>query len=263
MGYDKVIDSAKLDACCTAEANAIRAKTGSSAQITYDWANSKGFADAIAAISGGGNGIQIVVPSTYDQLEYIANDGISYIDTGIVWTATKKIEISYCVDIDNNTDTGWAHIFGSAGCFIQFSNGSYGTSGKTANILINENSYQSSIMPLFPPVVLTVTNTTIKARAIYSLIDDEMTIHSQAGSSVTATTKGIAIFTRHKENDTVDYTIKNMWLYRWKVYDNDTLVQDLVPAMRKSDDVIGLYDVVSGNFFTNAAGSGSFSGGAL
>lgn len=50
----ELVDASKLDACCTAEANAIRAKTGSSAQIAYDWANSKGFADAIAAISGGG-----------------------------------------------------------------------------------------------------------------------------------------------------------------------------------------------------------------
>ena len=48
----ELVDASKLDACCTAEANAIRAKTGSSAQIVYDWANSKGFADAIAAISG-------------------------------------------------------------------------------------------------------------------------------------------------------------------------------------------------------------------
>ena len=50
----ELVDASKLDACCTAEANAIRAKTGNSAQIAYDWANSKGFADAIAAIPTGG-----------------------------------------------------------------------------------------------------------------------------------------------------------------------------------------------------------------
>ena len=56
MSVDKLIDSTKLDACCTAEANAIRAKTGGSSQLSYDWANSKGFADAIAAIPSGGGG---------------------------------------------------------------------------------------------------------------------------------------------------------------------------------------------------------------
>ena len=54
MSVDKLIDSTKLDACCTAEANAIRAKSGGSAQIAYDYANNKGFADAIAAIPSGG-----------------------------------------------------------------------------------------------------------------------------------------------------------------------------------------------------------------
>ena len=52
----ELVDASKLDVCCTAEANAIRAKTGSSAQIAYDWANSKGFADAIDAIPTGGGG---------------------------------------------------------------------------------------------------------------------------------------------------------------------------------------------------------------
>lgn len=52
MAIDKAIDSARLGACCTAEANAIRAKTGGSSPIAYDWANGKGFADAIAAIGG-------------------------------------------------------------------------------------------------------------------------------------------------------------------------------------------------------------------
>lgn len=30
---EKIVDATKLDACCTAEANAIRAKTGSAASI--------------------------------------------------------------------------------------------------------------------------------------------------------------------------------------------------------------------------------------
>jgi len=53
---EMLIDGAKLDACLDAEADAIRAKTGGSSPIPYDYANNKGFADAIAAIpSGGGN----------------------------------------------------------------------------------------------------------------------------------------------------------------------------------------------------------------
>lgn len=50
----ELVDANKLDACCTAEANAIRTKTGGSSPITFDYANNKGFADAIAAIPTGG-----------------------------------------------------------------------------------------------------------------------------------------------------------------------------------------------------------------
>ena len=54
-----LIDKTKDSACKSAEADVIRAKTGGSAQIAYDWANNKGFADAIAAIPSGGGGLNV------------------------------------------------------------------------------------------------------------------------------------------------------------------------------------------------------------
>ena len=56
---EMLVDGAKLDACNTAEADAIRAKTGGTDPIPYDFTNNKGFADAIAAIpSGGGDTLE-------------------------------------------------------------------------------------------------------------------------------------------------------------------------------------------------------------
>lgn len=54
MAVDKAIDSAKLNAALTYEAGRIRAKTGGSANINFDYANEKGFGDAIDAIPTGG-----------------------------------------------------------------------------------------------------------------------------------------------------------------------------------------------------------------
>lgn len=51
MAYDKIIDSAKLDGALTATADAIREKTGDTAQI--QWNESTGFASAISAIESG------------------------------------------------------------------------------------------------------------------------------------------------------------------------------------------------------------------
>lgn len=51
-------------------------------------------------------------------------------------------------------------------------------------------------------------------------------------------------------------------IYSCRIYNNDVLIRDFVPAMRKSDNVVGLYDRVSGTFFTNA-GTGSFIAGPV
>jgi len=58
---EMLVDSTKLDACLDAEADAIRAKTGGSADIPFDYANNKGFADAIAAIPSGGGSLPSVI----------------------------------------------------------------------------------------------------------------------------------------------------------------------------------------------------------
>lgn len=69
---EMLVNSTKLDACLDAEADAIRAKTGGSTDLTFDFANNKGFADAIAAIPSGGS-------PTYEWkklAEYTANESV-------------------------------------------------------------------------------------------------------------------------------------------------------------------------------------------
>lgn len=53
MAYDKVVDSAALDAAMTYTANRIRNKTGGTDQIAWD--SAKGFSDAVDAIPTGGS----------------------------------------------------------------------------------------------------------------------------------------------------------------------------------------------------------------
>lgn len=65
MAYDKVIDSAALDAGMTATANAIREKTGQAGAIP--WENDKGFSAAVAGIQvGGGSGGETFPQKLYE-----------------------------------------------------------------------------------------------------------------------------------------------------------------------------------------------------
>lgn len=86
MAY-KIVDAAKLDACQLAEADAIRAKTGGAAPIPYDWENSKGFSDAIAAIPTGGN-----TPTEIKRISIIEN-GITMEDV------TNYANVEIAVDV--------------------------------------------------------------------------------------------------------------------------------------------------------------------
>ena len=52
MAFDKVIDSTQLDAAMSYTADRIRAKTGGTDQMAWD--STKGFGDAVDAITGGG-----------------------------------------------------------------------------------------------------------------------------------------------------------------------------------------------------------------
>jgi hypothetical protein len=64
MAYDKVIDSAVLEANLKTVADAIRAKAGTSGSLSFP----AGFAEAIAAIEAGGGGASAwgtVTPSSY------------------------------------------------------------------------------------------------------------------------------------------------------------------------------------------------------
>lgn len=74
MAFDKVIDSAQLDAGLTTIANAIREKAG----VNDNFAFPAGFAEAIAAIEAGGGG------------------GIAY---GTIQTSTDTIELTITHDL--------------------------------------------------------------------------------------------------------------------------------------------------------------------
>lgn len=74
MAYDKLVDSAQLDENLTSIANAIRAKTGNSAQLQFP----NGMVDAIGGISSGGaelTAIEVYVADLTDATSYTITKG--------------------------------------------------------------------------------------------------------------------------------------------------------------------------------------------
>lgn len=56
------------------------------------------------------------------------------------------------------------------------------------------------------------------------------------------------------------FNVGEMWLYGAKSYDNGVLTHELFPVERQSDGELGLFDAMTGKFYTNS-GSGSFEKG--
>lgn len=92
MAYDKVVDSAKIDAGLTEVADAIRAKGGTTDQLAFP----AGFKAAVEALpAGGADGIKIIKQNLVDVGKTIENQ---YYNRGVLeeyngWSATQLIPI--------------------------------------------------------------------------------------------------------------------------------------------------------------------------
>ena len=84
----------------------------------------------------------------------------------------------------------------------------------------------------------------------YELNKDELVIKDYGSITLGATSISsctICILGKAHNNSKSDAYFKS-----FKVYDGDTILYDLVPCYRKSDNVIGMYDVVTKRFLTNS-----------
>lgn len=74
------------------------------------------------------------------------------------------------------------------------------------------------------------------------------------------TNMNMLIFSSSRGSDSPTSPKSIMRLWYLKIYDNGTLVRDMIPCYRKSDNEIGMYDIVNNVFYTNQ-GTGTFSKG--
>jgi len=191
----------------------------------------------------------------YTQLEYIESTGTQYIDTGIVptnynWSASFRMSASgwgkYFFGMGTTNGSGYwggngyqLGIAGSAG------SSSWGgaSSNTTAGILgVSQNVFYNYKMTKNGFYVDDVLKAAISSPADYV-----------ASSS---------LYLGRSNNPQGAMYNNGVSKWAWvKIYDDsNTLVFDGFPARRNSDNVLGMYDAVTGTFFTNS-GTGTFIAG--
>lgn len=197
------------------------------------------------------------LPAEYQEVEYIQCSGTQYINVGL--SAQSNNAIYECEWTEPTLESGGS-LFGStnknsstarwspvlyhpgAGSVYLATAGSDGlcrTSGLVAN-----TKYTAKITANNGTITFELNSTSVTA--------------SYSGTVANGVNIGIfADITNTGVQEICRYTQLNYW----RMTDNGEVVRDLVPCYRKSDNVAGMYDLISGTFFTNA-GTGTFIVGA-
>ena len=186
----------------------------------------------------------IAVP--YIELEYIESTGTQWIDTGV--TNARK----FTGKIAETTHGSMRYLFGSqSGYEIIFRD-----DGNNYYIRQSQGSNLKEVSPSFP------SNSIFEFDVDF--INNEWQLDTQSGTfndwEFTATVNyNFYLLARNNGGSASDFG--RFKIYNFKMYNSsNNLIKDFIPVKRYADDVICLYDKVSGEYFTNA-GTGTFVAG--
>ena len=181
----------------------------------------------------------------YDVKEYIevGTTAGPYIDTGLTTSSnvtklTTEAEITYSYNDRPDNNTWMFGAFSGYGIILGYQNGQtegyVGSGGLLAGYDTGVHTIQFKNGSIYADDVLKQTGN-------WTQIPDNIPIY---------------IFSRGGDNP----VIKNTRIYRCKIWQNGELLRDFIPVQRKSDDEVGMLDIVNNVFYTND-GTGSFSCG--
>ena len=194
------------------------------------------------------------LPAGYTELEYIKSSGTQYIDIGIKGNETTKVHIKARYYTSSGAG-GSGRVLGSriAAAADAFAIGSASGTAST----------NSTVSFFFGNQNYLVTDKPIILDEWLDIVFDKMT-HSINGVDYD-----------NPYNDETFETPQNLKLFGFdnygtigvgyvdvaycKLWDNGVLIRNLIPA-KNSSGTIGMYDTISGTFFTNS-GTGSFVAG--
>ena len=189
------------------------------------------------------------VPEGYDELEYIihssANNVSAYIDTGFTPTLNTKARVKFSTDRIN-----YLGFFGARTDPYRFSCTTF-SSGTQFAFSLSNNAWSNNKTDVVIGQVYDCIAENGK-QTINGTEYEEPVVESWGNCGtfklLGVNTQGAIVETQQTK------------FYLCQIWESGVLVRDLVPARRKSDSVIGMYDTVTQTFFTNA-GTGTLVAG--
>ncbi len=204
-----------------------------------------------AIFFGFANAFSANLPSGYTELEYIQSSGSQYIDTRIKPDSNFSYEIKFSGYTVPTSGSAEHIMFGET------------AAGWNDMIGINQSraGSRSNVIPYikYDGVACSLaqqTNGILKLTPVGLYFNGNL-VYSKTPSSFGTETYSIYLFAANRQGTASYFT--QYRLENFKMWNNDVLVGNFIPT-KDSNNVVGMYDTVSGQFFTNA-GTGEFIAG--
>ena len=180
------------------------------------------------------------LPTEYQEVEYIQSSGTQYIDTGFVVNKSD----SYVLEIDGLFPSQ-AQVYQGCNGYMQFFVSSkYGINNESSISVGNRDTVRIAYANQTATLTVNGSQAESKSWASYSGANVKLGVLRLGDTNNGWFSGGAASGT----------------IYGYKVWKDEVLVSDCIPCYRKSDNIVGLYDLVNGVFYTNA-GTGNFAKG--
>ena len=189
------------------------------------------------------------LPTGYTRLEYIESTGAQYIDTGIKGNMGVKADLDSSV----SSATGVNYFLAARKVAGQATRFYACTVSGVFDLALGEDSLGTEAV-IQNRRYNFVMDTTVSPATL--VIDGETTITN--GRSYN-TELNMYLFAANIAGVASFGGATPIRIYYAKIWEGNTLVRDFVPA-KNSSNVVGMYDTVSGQFFTNQ-GTGEFTAG--
>lgn len=183
----------------------------------------------------------------YEVLDEIhATQSFTYIDTGVYCTSDISVEVKYKSETSHNS--GYPHVFaGNAEWNDSQSFHVYYHLGELAYKFIGETDQHYT-------GIYTDTNEHIIHMSSTEITFDGTVLGTQQDPHISGSKNLLLLSKRPTQLNEQGF----FPIYYFKVWNGSTLIRDLIPVKRLSDDAIGMYDRVN-NVFYGSATSNSFS----
>lgn len=197
----------------------------------------------------------ITLPTEYQEVEYIATSGTQYIDTGYV-LKSNKFKVDLIVQFTGTNTTTFASYVGfmksSSTVIPRFGihNYTHGTYMYGADATINTTSAVAKEKDF---VIFNGTGSA-QSLSVNGVVNSSSTSYNMSNNT-------LSMYLGARNLAGAGNNAISAKFYRFKLSVGGQKVRDLIPCYRKSDNVIGMYDIVNNTFYTNK-GTGSFAKGS-